>query len=164
MDGMFKFHYVKVDKTCDTSKHEQVTFCIQSVDENLTISEDFVGLYETPNLEGKTLFWYCEGHSCAHLCYEQENLKGCRSLLQICSRRPFKCILLRIYGDPLKKYNSSKISEKMKKIGLRPLCTTRWTMRASNIQQVLINYERLAESFETYSEDYSSDAASNCAG
>ncbi|KAJ8880770.1 hypothetical protein PR048_017241 [Dryococelus australis] len=36
-------------------------------------------------------------------------------------------------------------------------------MRASNIQQVLINYERLAEFFETYSEEYSSDAASRCA-
>ncbi|KAJ8889766.1 hypothetical protein PR048_009269 [Dryococelus australis] len=38
-----------VVKTCDISIHEQVIFCIRSV-------EDFVGLYETPNTEGKTLF------------------------------------------------------------------------------------------------------------
>ncbi|KAJ8879265.1 hypothetical protein PR048_019872 [Dryococelus australis] len=47
----------------------------------------------------------------------------------------------------------------------RPLCPSR-TMGASSIRQVLINYERLAEFFETYyySEEYSSDAASKCAG
>ncbi|KAJ8876391.1 hypothetical protein PR048_020836 [Dryococelus australis] len=50
-------HFViMVDETRDISIHEQVTFCIRSVDEKLTISEDFVGLYENPNTEGKTLF------------------------------------------------------------------------------------------------------------
>ncbi|KAJ8875202.1 hypothetical protein PR048_023097 [Dryococelus australis] len=47
---------IMVDKICAISIHEQVTFCIQSVDANLTLSEDFVGLYETPNTERKTLF------------------------------------------------------------------------------------------------------------
>ncbi|KAJ8895236.1 hypothetical protein PR048_000561 [Dryococelus australis] len=44
---------IMVDETCDISIHAQVT-CIRSVDENLTISEDFARLYETPNTEGKT--------------------------------------------------------------------------------------------------------------
>ncbi|KAJ8872001.1 hypothetical protein PR048_028341 [Dryococelus australis] len=40
---------IMVEQTCDISVHGQVTFCIQSVDENLIISGDFVELYETPN-------------------------------------------------------------------------------------------------------------------
>ncbi|KAJ8895778.1 hypothetical protein PR048_001116 [Dryococelus australis] len=51
-----EYFAIRVDETCDISRHEQVTFCNRSVNENLTISEDFVGLYETPNTEGKTLF------------------------------------------------------------------------------------------------------------
>ncbi|KAJ8875021.1 hypothetical protein PR048_022911 [Dryococelus australis] len=57
---------IMVEETCDISIHGQVTFCIQSVVGNLTIREDFVGLYETPNTEGKNTFWYLEGHSCGH--------------------------------------------------------------------------------------------------
>ncbi|KAJ8876392.1 hypothetical protein PR048_020837 [Dryococelus australis] len=65
--------------------------------------------------------------------------------------------------ESLKRIQLFKNIREDEKIGLRPLCPTWWTMRAFSIQQVL-NYERRAEFFETYSEEYSSDAASKCAG
>lgn len=47
---------------------------------------------------------------------------------------------------------------------LRPLCPTRWTMRASSIKQILTNYELLIEFFERFSSEDFSDGASKCAG
>lgn len=47
---------IMVDETCDILVQEQVTFCIRTVDENLDICEDFLGLYVAPNTEAKTLF------------------------------------------------------------------------------------------------------------
>ncbi|KAJ8895171.1 hypothetical protein PR048_000496 [Dryococelus australis] len=67
---------IMVDKTCDISIHEQVT-CIRSVNENLTKSEDFVGLYETPNTEGKTLFGIMKD-ILARLDLNTENMRGQR--------------------------------------------------------------------------------------
>lgn len=45
-----------VDETCDVSIREQVvSFCIRTVNDDLVINEDFIGLYETPNTESQTL-------------------------------------------------------------------------------------------------------------
>ncbi|KAJ8890379.1 hypothetical protein PR048_009887 [Dryococelus australis] len=170
-----------VDETCDISIHEQVTICIQSVDENLTISEDFVGLYETPNTDGKTLFGimkdilarlqkfvadlqpkaiyvHCAQHS-LNLAVQDclRHLPCMRDITNLA-----KDLINTVRESPTRTQLFKNIREE--KIGLRPLCPTRWTMRGSSIQQVLINYERLLEFFETYSEEYSSDAVFKCAG
>lgn len=55
-------------------------------------------------------------------------------------------------------------SDKSVKTGFRPLCPTRWTMRASINKILENNYARLTEFFELFSENNSSDAASKCAG
>lgn len=47
---------------------------------------------------------------------------------------------------------------------LRPLCPTRWTMRASSMDQILTSYQHLLRFFEEYALQDSSDAASKCAG
>ncbi|KAJ8895141.1 hypothetical protein PR048_000466 [Dryococelus australis] len=65
---------IMVDDTRDISIHEQVTFCIRSV-ENLTISKDFVGLYVTPNTERKPLFGIIKD-ILARLDLNIENLQG----------------------------------------------------------------------------------------
>ncbi|KAJ8874760.1 hypothetical protein PR048_025626 [Dryococelus australis] len=208
--GMKKREHVAimVDETCDISIHEQVTFCVPSVDENLTTSEDFVGLYETPNTEGKKTLFAIVKNILASLDLNIENLRGqcyesasavsgkfkglqkfdadlqpkaicvhcaVHSLnlaVQDCLRHlPYmrdiknltKDFINTVRESPKKVQLFKNISED-EEIGLCPLCPTRWTMRTSSIQQVLINYERLAEIFEIYSEEYSSDAASKCAG
>lgn len=33
-----------------------MSFCIRTVNDDLVINEDFIGLYETPNTESQTLF------------------------------------------------------------------------------------------------------------
>ncbi|KAJ8868822.1 hypothetical protein PR048_030363 [Dryococelus australis] len=179
-----------VEETCDISIHEQVTFCIRSVDENLTISEDFVGLYETPNTEGKTLFGI-EKDILARLYLNIQNLRGqcydgasamngkfkglqkfvadlqpkaihvhyaAHSLnlaVQDCLRH-LPCMrdimnlakdFINTVRESLKSVQLFKNFREGEKIGLRPLYRTRWTIRASSIQQVLINFERLAEFF-----------------
>lgn len=48
--------------------------------------------------------------------------------------------------------------------GLRPLCPTRWTMRASSVASILKNYQNLLNFFETFSEEDTSDAGFKCAG
>uniref|UniRef100_A0A6P7GZN1 Uncharacterized protein LOC114345000 n=1 Tax=Diabrotica virgifera virgifera TaxID=50390 RepID=A0A6P7GZN1_DIAVI len=54
--------------------------------------------------------------------------------------------------------------KKTGRIGLRPLCPTRWTMRASSMKQILNNYASLSEFFLSFSESGSCDAASKCSG
>lgn len=50
------FYALVVDETSDISIHEQVTFCLRTVDEYFEISEDLIGLFETYNTEASTLF------------------------------------------------------------------------------------------------------------
>ncbi|KAJ8877365.1 hypothetical protein PR048_021819 [Dryococelus australis] len=149
---------IMVDETCDTSIHEQVTFCIQSVDENLTLKRTLFGIVKdilahldlnieklqkfVADLQPKAIYVHCAAHSL--------NL-----VVQDCLPKDF----LNTVRESPKRVQLFKNITEDKKIGLHPLCLTRWTMRASSIQ-VLINYERLTEFFLTYSEEYYSDAAS----
>ncbi|XP_039283135.1 zinc finger MYM-type protein 1-like [Nilaparvata lugens] len=47
---------------------------------------------------------------------------------------------------------------------IRPLCPTRWTMRASSVQQILKNYENILELFKTISSSDKNEAGYKCAG
>ncbi|KAJ8879434.1 hypothetical protein PR048_020042 [Dryococelus australis] len=130
---------------------------------------DFVGLYETPNTEGKTLFGVMKD-ILAHLDPNIENFLNLA--VQDCLRHlPCMRNIMNLFKDLIKTVRESpktvqlyKYIREDEKIGLRPLCPTRWTMRASSTQQVLINYEKLSEFFQTYSKEYYSNAASKCAG
>ncbi|KAJ8879433.1 hypothetical protein PR048_020041 [Dryococelus australis] len=165
------------------------------------LHSDFVGLYETPNTEGKTLFGIVMD-ILAHLDPNIENLreqfydgasaisgkfKGLQKFkaiyvhcaahslnlaVQDCLRHlPCMRNITNLFKDLIKTVRESPKTVQLYKYirdneenGLRPLCPTRWSMRIISMQQVLINYERLAEFFQTYSEEYYSDAASKCAG
>lgn len=66
---------IMVDETSDSSIHEQVSFCIRTVDDSLIINEDFIGLYETPNTESQTLFSILKDVF-ARLDLSMDNLRG----------------------------------------------------------------------------------------
>lgn len=51
-----------------------------------------------------------------------------------------------------------------RRTGLRPLCPTRWTMRASSLNQILKKYSSLIECFDLLSQNDTSDAAAKCSG
>jgi len=51
-----EFFSIMVDETSDISVKEQVSFCVRTVDGNLNICEDFIGLYQTTNTKATTLF------------------------------------------------------------------------------------------------------------
>uniref|UniRef100_A0A670JLM7 DUF4371 domain-containing protein n=1 Tax=Podarcis muralis TaxID=64176 RepID=A0A670JLM7_PODMU len=66
---------IMVDETSDSSIHEQVSFCIRTVDDSLIINEDFIGLYKTPNTESQTLFSILKDVF-ARLDLSMDNLRG----------------------------------------------------------------------------------------
>lgn len=50
-----RYFSVIVDETTDVSTREQVAMCVRHVDDNLTISEDFIGLYESSETDAATI-------------------------------------------------------------------------------------------------------------
>ena len=43
------------DEGTDVSNIEQLSFCTRSVDDDLNISEDFMGFYELKNIKSETI-------------------------------------------------------------------------------------------------------------
>ena len=43
------------DEGTDVSNIEQLSFCIRSVDDDLNVSEDFIGFYELENIKSETI-------------------------------------------------------------------------------------------------------------
>ncbi|KAJ8882412.1 hypothetical protein PR048_014220 [Dryococelus australis] len=132
---------IMVDKTCDISIYERVT-CIH-----------FKTLWDCMKIqtEGKTLFGIMKD-ILARLDLNIENLQGhCYDGTSAMSGK-------------LK--GLQKFVADLQQKAILSLSTLLYLVdnEASSIQQVLINYERLAECFETHSEEYSSDAASKFAG
>lgn len=50
-----KFFSIIADEGTDVSNVEQLSFCLRSVDSELTVSEDFVGFYELSNIKSETI-------------------------------------------------------------------------------------------------------------
>ena len=44
-----------VDEVTDVSNIEQLSFCVRSVDDNLDVSEDFIGFYENYNIKSEII-------------------------------------------------------------------------------------------------------------
>ena len=199
-----------VDETSDSSFHEQVSFCIRTVDESLIINEDFIGLYETPNTESQTLFNILKDvfarlelsmDNLRGQCYDgASNMKGkfkglktlvldlqpkaryvhCTahslnlavvdSLRHLTSMRDIMALandLINTVSESNKRmglFRSIRCESCNDQAGLRPLCPTRWTMRASSILRILKNFEELLEFFETFSADDKTEAGYKCAG
>lgn len=51
-----KYYAIIIDETTDCATTEQVSFCIRTVSDELTVEEDFVGFYETSLTDAETLF------------------------------------------------------------------------------------------------------------
>ncbi|KAJ8888629.1 hypothetical protein PR048_008121 [Dryococelus australis] len=145
---------IMVDETCDISVHEQVTFCVQMrtlwdcMKHQTQREKHFLVLRRTflriclniENLQGQ---YYDDlqqkaiyKHCAAHSLYLA--VQDCLHHL-LCMRN-----IMNLAKDLINTYNSSKNIREDEKIGLRPLCPTLWIVRASK--------------------EYSSDAASKCAG
>lgn len=204
------YYSIMVDETCDISVHEQVTFCIRTVNTNFEVIEDFIGLYETSNTEAKTLFEIVKD-ILVRLDLSTENLRGqcydgasqmsgkftglqklikdlqpratyihCTahslnlavedSLRLLPNMRDImnlaKDLINTVRESPkrLNIFQSVQVESGNSSTSLRPLCPTRWTMRASSIKQIIVNYESLIEFFQKFSNENSTDAASKCAG
>lgn len=201
---------IMVDETSDSSIHEQVSFCIRTVDDSLIINEDFIGLYETPNTESQTLFSILKDVF-ARLDLSMDNLRGqcydgasnmrgkfkglkklvldiqpkaryvhCTahslnlavvdSLRHLTSMRDIMALakdLINTVRESNKRmglFRSIRCESANDQAGLRPLCPTRWTMRASSILRILKNFEELLEFFETFSAEDKTEAGYKCAG
>ena len=48
-----KFFSIIADEGTDVSNIEQLSFCTRSVDDDLNVSEDFMGFYELKNIVSK---------------------------------------------------------------------------------------------------------------
>ena len=49
------FYSIMADECTDISNKEQLVLCFRWVDEDLTVYEDFVGLYQVPDITSATL-------------------------------------------------------------------------------------------------------------
>ena len=45
-----KFFSIMVDEGTDISNLEQLSFCARTVDDDISVDEDFLGFYETDNI------------------------------------------------------------------------------------------------------------------
>lgn len=200
---------IMVDETSVVSIHEQVSFCVRTVNDDLIINEDFIGLYETPNSESQTLFNIVKDIF-ARLDLSMENLRGqCydgasnmsgkfKGLQKLVSDVQAKALYVHFIAHSLnlavedslrylscmrdimnlakdlinsvrespnrmEMFRSISCASVNEQYRLRPLCPTRWTMRASSVQQILKNYENL-ELFETFSSKDTTEAGYKCAG
>ncbi|KAG8179650.1 hypothetical protein JTE90_017791 [Oedothorax gibbosus] len=169
-----------VDEASDSLIHEQVSFCIRTVDDSLIINEDFISLYETPNTESQTLFIILKDIF-ARLDLSMDNLRGqCYdgasnmsvedSLRHLTSMRDIMALakdLINTVRESNKRmglFRTIRYESANDQAGLRPLCPTRWTMRASSISRILKNFEELLEFFETFSVEDKTEAGYKCAG
>ena len=50
-----KFFSIMVDEATDVSNIERLSFCVRSVDDNLDVSEDFIGFYEIYNIKSEII-------------------------------------------------------------------------------------------------------------
>ena len=50
-----KFFSTMADERTDVSNIEQLSFFIRPIDDNLDVSEDFIGFYELGNIKNKTI-------------------------------------------------------------------------------------------------------------
>lgn len=50
-----KFFSLMADEGTDVSNIEHLSFCVRSVDDNLDVSEDFIGFYELDNIKSETI-------------------------------------------------------------------------------------------------------------
>ena len=48
--GDRKFFSIMADKGTDISNLEQLSFCAKTVDDDISVDEDFLGFYETDNI------------------------------------------------------------------------------------------------------------------
>ncbi|XP_039279145.1 zinc finger MYM-type protein 1-like [Nilaparvata lugens] len=199
-----------VDETSDISIHEQVSFCVRTVSDDLIINEDFIGLYETPNTEAQTLFKIVKDifarlnlpiEKLRGQCYDgaanmRGRFKGLQKLLldiqpqahyvhctahslNLAVQDSLSCLpcmrdvmalakdLINTVKESNKRINlfrNIRLESENDQANLRPLCPTRWTMRASSIQRILKNYEDLLQFFEIFSSTDKTEAGYKCAG
>ena len=50
----WKFFSIMADEGTDVSNIEQLSSCVRSVEDNLDVSEDFIGFYELDNIKSET--------------------------------------------------------------------------------------------------------------
>ena len=81
-----RFIFVMADEVTDSSNREQLVVCLRWVDENMDVQEDFLGLYQVPNIASDTIVKCLRDvlirmnlsiNNCRRQCYDgASNMKG----------------------------------------------------------------------------------------
>lgn len=114
------------------------------------------------DIQPQALYVHCAAHSLSlavedclrHLSCMRDIMNFAKDLINTIRESPKR---MHVFKTILGNQNSAST-------GLRPLCPTRWTMRASSLNQILKNYSSLVEFFQLFSESDTSDAAAKCSG
>lgn len=114
------------------------------------------------DIQPKARYVHCTAHSL--------NLAVVDSLRHLTSMRDIMALAkdlintVRESNKRMELFRSLRCESANDQAGLRPLCPTRWTMRASSILRILKNFEELLEFFETFSAEDKTEAGYKCEG
>jgi len=123
----------------------------------------FKGLKELVlDIQPKARYVHCSAHSL--------NLGVVDSLRLLTSMRDIMALaknLVNTVKESTKRmglFRSIRCESANDQAGLRPLCPTRWTMRASSILRILKTFEEFLEFFETFSAESKTKTGYKCVG
>ena len=96
--------------------------------------------------EPKALYVHCTAHS-VNLCM-QECAKQCKVIRDALSLVNEICNFIKLSPKRLALFDNMQESSSVSSPSLKPLCPTRWTVRASAISSVLMNYKVLQDALD----------------
>ena len=108
----FDFYSVLIDECVDVSNNEQLAICFRFVDSEFTVHEEFMDLYQCPDITANTLvtvlldilLWFnLDLSRCHGQCYDgRSNMAGCRNGVktQILAKEP-RALFTHCYGHSL---------------------------------------------------------------
>ena len=199
-----RYFSILVDESVDVSFKEQVGICLRHVSSDLSVYEEFLGLYETSNTTAETLTVIIKDAMCrfgldlqncrgqgydgasnmsGHISGVQARISGeypkamyihcfCHSLNLAVQDTSIKLSVVRDALSTIQELShlikySGKRKALLEKIridlscddgpSLRPLCNTRWTVKAKSFLSVLNNYEALMQTMAEIVQDKNSN-------
>lgn len=192
------FVTIMMDETTDISNKQQATIVFRSVTDEFEVHEEFLGMYEMPNITSCCLSGVMKDALCRMnipisnvrgQCYDgASNMKGARNgVAKLIMDEEPRALYTHCYGhsinlavnDAIKmcrpvesalettheitkliKYSPRRegvfrelksahdLNNDLHSPGIRLLCPTRWTVRASALSSIIDNYETLLETWE----------------
>jgi len=146
----------------ETTNKEQLTFVIRWVNNDFTVTEDFLGLYSLSAINAQSIaqamknvfLWFqIPFAKLRSQCYDGYNtMAGARAGVATKVQEIDTCVeLVKPIRFSLKR---EALLRKLKEesdnnaINVRSLCPTRWTVRAESLSSILVNYDSMQELWE----------------